>query len=291
MGSSHGVNRIIRLAYFEDPSYVPLLRRAYQAWREVEQRFGEQLLVITGSIDAGPPGSRMVEGSQEACREHDIPHEVLTGRELAARFPGYQLPGAHIAVLQADGGFVASERAVVAHATLAQHEGATIRAREKVLDWEPTPGGGVRVQTDRSSYEAGRLVVSAGAWVSDFVPRLRDEAVPERQVLGWFQPEKPELFGPERFPVFNMIVDEGQFYGFPAWGVPGFKIGRWHHLHETGHADVLSREATLADEAVLRDCVARHFPAASGPTMALRASSPTRVTSTSSSIDFQACRR
>jgi sarcosine oxidase len=107
--------------------------------------------------------------------------------------------------------------------------------------------------------------------VSDFVPRLRDEAVPERQVLGWFQPEKPELFGPERFPVFNMIVDEGQFYGFPAWGVPGFKIGRWHHLHETGHADVLNREATLADEAVLRDCVARHFPAASGPTMALRA--------------------
>ena len=35
MGSSHGVNRIIRLAYFEDPSYVPLLRRAYQSWREV----------------------------------------------------------------------------------------------------------------------------------------------------------------------------------------------------------------------------------------------------------------
>ncbi len=25
-GSSHGLTRIIRLAYFEDPSYVPLLR-------------------------------------------------------------------------------------------------------------------------------------------------------------------------------------------------------------------------------------------------------------------------
>src|SRR5205814_1833452 len=25
MGSSHGVNRIIRLAYYEDPRYVPLL--------------------------------------------------------------------------------------------------------------------------------------------------------------------------------------------------------------------------------------------------------------------------
>ena len=28
MGSSHGVTRIIRLAYYEHPSYVPLLIRA-----------------------------------------------------------------------------------------------------------------------------------------------------------------------------------------------------------------------------------------------------------------------
>src|SRR5206468_5206053 len=51
LGSSHGVNRIIRLAYWEDPAYVPLLRRAYELWRELELRRGEQLLVITGSID------------------------------------------------------------------------------------------------------------------------------------------------------------------------------------------------------------------------------------------------
>ena len=29
-GSSHGATRIIRLAYFESPAYVPLLRRAYE---------------------------------------------------------------------------------------------------------------------------------------------------------------------------------------------------------------------------------------------------------------------
>ena len=29
-GSSHGESRIIRMAYFEHPSYVPLLRRAYE---------------------------------------------------------------------------------------------------------------------------------------------------------------------------------------------------------------------------------------------------------------------
>src|SRR5262245_23007542 len=57
MGSSHGITRIIRLAYYEHPSYLPLLRRAYELWRELEQRAGEQLLFITGSIDAGPADS------------------------------------------------------------------------------------------------------------------------------------------------------------------------------------------------------------------------------------------
>src|SRR3990170_4332892 len=57
MGSSHGVTRIIRLAYYEHPSYVPLLRRSYELWRELETRAGERLLYITGGLDCGPPES------------------------------------------------------------------------------------------------------------------------------------------------------------------------------------------------------------------------------------------
>ena len=61
-GSSHGVTRIIRLAYYEHPAYVPLLRRAYELWRELQALAGEELLVITGSIDAGPPSQRRLRG-------------------------------------------------------------------------------------------------------------------------------------------------------------------------------------------------------------------------------------
>jgi sarcosine oxidase len=32
--------------------------------------------------------------------------------------------------------------------------------------------------------------------------------------LAWFQPTRPELFTPERMPVFNLILDEDHFYGF-----------------------------------------------------------------------------
>ena len=66
MGSSHGVNRIIRLAYYEHPSYVPLLRRAYELWRELERSVGEQLLHITGSLDAGPAGQPDLPGLARA---------------------------------------------------------------------------------------------------------------------------------------------------------------------------------------------------------------------------------
>ena len=114
MGSSHGVNRIIRLAYFEHPSYVPLLRRAYALWRETEQHFGEQLLYVTGSLDIGRPDSRLVTGSLASCREYNLPHEVLESREVHRRYPGYGIIDGHIAVSQPDGGFVAAECAIVA---------------------------------------------------------------------------------------------------------------------------------------------------------------------------------
>lgn len=269
MGSSHGVNRIIRLAYFEDPSYVPLLRRAYENWREAETRFGEQLLHVTGSIDAGPDDSRVVQGALTACELHNLPHEVLDAAALNARFPGYLLPAGHAAVLQREGGFVASERAIVAHVALAQAEGADIRARERVLSWEPA-GDGVRVRTERSTYEAGRLVLAAGAWMQDLVPALAGRAVPERQVLGWFQPRDPAAYTPATFPVFNALFEEGHFYGFPAWGQPGFKLGRYHHLNETGPAETIDREVHARDEAALRIALSRYFPKADGPTMTLR---------------------
>lgn len=271
MGSSHGVNRIIRLAYFEHPSYVPLLRRAYELWRELEQRAGERLLYITGSMDIGPTGSAVLAGSLASCREHDLAHEVLDAAEVMRRYPGYRLPEDYEAVYQGDGGFVASERAIVAAVGLAMNEGAVIRAREPLIDYAPLPGGGVRVRTTKGIYEAGRLVLSSGAWIGEHVAPLAKTAVPERQVLGWFQPRQPENYRIGTFPVSNLKCDLGHFYQFPVWHVPGFKIGLYHHLRESGSADALSREPTPADEAILREGLARFFPGANGDLLAARA--------------------
>jgi sarcosine oxidase len=271
MGSSHGISRIIRMPYYEDPAYVPLLRRAYELWEEIEQATGEQLLVITGSIDASPEDDALFQGALNSARLHDLPHEVLTGGEVNARWPGYRLPSSHRAVFQERGGLIASERAIVAHVRAAQEHGAQIHAREAVLGWEARPNGeGVVVTTDRGRYEAARLVLAAGAWIGDLEPSLRPVAVPERQVLAWLQPQRPELFALDRFPVFNLQVEEGRYYGFPIYEVPGFKFGRYHHRGETSRADDVRREPDAQDERLLRAFSQRYFPDGSGATMALR---------------------
>jgi len=261
MGSSHGISRIIRLPYYEHPDYVPLLLRAFVLWREIEQLSGQELLVTTGSIDAGREGGELFEGALASARLHKLSHEVLTGAEINGRYPGYNLPSATRAVFQPQGGLLASERAIVAHVNAAISHGAEIHARERVQSWDAHPSGeGVIVVTDRGRYEAGRLVITAGAWIGELAPVAKRLAIPERQVLAWLQPTRPEWFTTQRFPVFNLDVEEGRYYGFPVYEVPGFKFGRYHHREESCAPDLLRREPDDADEALLRQFAGRYFP-------------------------------
>ena len=265
-GSSHGLTRIIRLAYFEHPDYVPLLRRAYELWRELESEAGEQLLHVTGIVEGG---ERILDGVLRSCAEHDLEHEVLDGAEVARRFPAFRLPEDMQVVHQPNGGFVVPERCIVAHVEGALARGAVLRARERVLEWEEREGG-VRIRTDRGTVEAERLVLTAGAWSGD-VARLPVGMVHGvRQALAWLQPKKPELFAPRRMPVFNLLLDGEHFYGFPTHGIPGFKLGRWDQSSPKGLPDSISREPTLTDEAPLRAFAERYFPEGAGPTVALK---------------------
>jgi len=275
-GSSHGLTRIIRLAYFEHPSYVPLLRRAYELWRALEARAGQQLLHVTGALDVGVEGSRVFEGSRRSCLEHDLPHEVLTGGDLRRRFPAWRIDHHAAAVFQPDGGFLLPERCILAHAAVARAAGATVHEGETVRDWS-AGSGRVRVATDRGIYEAGQLVLSAGAWMGNLVPGLARLMMPERQVLGWFAVSNPPAFAPARFPVFVHDAPEGLFYGFPEHAVEGFKIGKYHHLAQAAAPDALDRDCRVEDEAALRGAVARYFPSANG---ALRRSAVCMFTNT-----------
>lgn len=270
MGSSHGITRIIRMAYFEDPSYIPLLRRAYELWDSLERESSKTLFIKTGGLDVGAADSRVFKGSLYSCQTHHLKHEVLTGTEINRRFPGYQPPSEIQAVFQPDAGCLLPEQCIMAFVWAAQARGAEIHGREPVLEWSPN-GDGVRVRTEHSIYTADKLVISAGAWAGKLIPQLAHLVVPERQVLIWMQTRRPDLFTPERFPVFILQDDEGIYYGFPEHGIPGFKFGLYNHLKEVIDPDTVDRDRmTEQDEAALRRAAERYFPDGTGPTLSLK---------------------
>src|SRR5262249_53176159 len=152
----HGISRIIRLAYAEHPNYVPLLRRAYQLWRELEKQVDERLLFITGGIDAGEENSDTVKGALLSCKIHDLPYEQFDSTSLRRRFPGYRLAPGMVAVYQPDAGFLLPERCIVAHVVAAQELGAVVHARERVTEWEAQDKN-VSVTTNRDHYQARKM--------------------------------------------------------------------------------------------------------------------------------------
>ena len=268
-GSSHGLSRMIRLAYWEHPSYVPLLRRAYELWRELERASDEPLLITTGSIDAGPADSPAIVGARRACDMFDLPHTLYDGRSLTTAFPGYRLPSDFTALYQPDGGFLGPERCIEAHVTAARRAGAVVNTQERVIDWTGR-GGKVDVRTDRDTYTCRQVIVTAGAWAGKLLSDLQVMLRPERQVMLWVEALRPEYFQPATFPVVYLHAAEGSFYALPSHQGSGVKFGKYHHLGQGVDPDAMDRECHPEDERVLREGVHRYFPDADGPTLAMK---------------------
>ncbi|HSJ40201.1 MAG TPA: N-methyl-L-tryptophan oxidase [Xanthobacteraceae bacterium] len=266
-GSSHGSTRIIRLGYFEHPAYVPLLRRAYTLWRELEAASGRRLLHVTGIAEIGPPAGPLVRGTLASARLHELSHEVLSAPELMRRFPAFRVPQDYVAVLQPEGGILAAEHSLHAQLALAAAAGADIRSGETVQAIEPRAGS-VRVTTDRGIVEAGVAIVAVGAWTKTFLPEFAAGLRVTREVMAWFAPTDADLLCADRFPVFIIESRHGMHYGIPALrGEPspaGIKVAKHHHRDETVDPDAYDRTVSAADQALIRAAIADHLPAANG---------------------------
>ncbi|MFL4994193.1 MAG: N-methyl-L-tryptophan oxidase [Microvirga sp.] len=275
-GSSHGESRIIRLSYFEHPSYVPLARRAMEKWRELEQLCGHNILTVTGVLEAGYPGCPIVEGSLEASRLHGLDHEVLDAAEINRRFPAFKVPPHWTGLYQPEGGFLRPELAIQQFVGLAERHGAEVRTGTRVLAIEPL-GSGVRVRTEAGQIEAGSVIVAAGAWIGDFAPELKPHLKLTRQVLGWFEPLQPAYYAPDRCPVFILESEDDACYGFPDFAGTGVKAASHRKGAYLPSADDLSQDGGAADEAQIRRMLALAMPEANGPLRAMRTCMYTRT--------------
>jgi sarcosine oxidase len=263
LGSSGGLSRIIRLAYFEHPSYVPLLRAAWQGWRDLEAETGRELLLQCGGLYGGRAESAVFDGALRSAQEHDLPHSVFDADEAARRFPALRLEPDMSVLHEEMAGLLYPERCIETHLSIAEGNGADLHFGERVVSWGTSAA--IEVETDTASYTCDRLVIAAGAWLPRLAPELELPLTIERNVLFWFDPLDPSDLGPDRLPVYIVELDEEHaFYGFPLLPGQGAKIAR-HHGGRPTDPDTVEREISEEDERPVREFAERHLPAAAGP--------------------------
>jgi sarcosine oxidase len=146
-----------------------------------------------------------------------------------------------------------------------------------VIGWDASPSGeGVRVTTDRGTYEAARLVVSPGPWAPDILASIGLPLEVERQVMYWFDPVGGDApFQPDRFPIYIWETDpNATIYGFPASdGLgSGAKVAffRVPGPHQVTTPEAIDREIHPQEVAQMRAYIADRLPALNGTYLAAK---------------------
>jgi sarcosine oxidase len=263
LGASHGSSRIIREAIVESPDYVPLVRRSFDLWRDLETRSAMSLLTMTGRLNIGTPESGCVTGALASARLHDVRHERLNPSEVAARFPGFRLTDDLVAVFEPNAGALAPGACLDAFLGLATAAGADLHFEEPALSWTASASG-VTVTTPKASYQAQALVITSGAWTNRLLPDLHLPLETWRVVNAYFTPATPDYYTPGRCPVYRWQVPEGDYYGFPAMPGEGVKLGR----HDTGERctpETVRRDINAWEIEELRQVLVKYMPGAAGP--------------------------
>jgi sarcosine oxidase len=168
-GSSHGRTRIVRVAYPE-PDWVRLAEEAMRGWRELETQSGEELLGLYGLVEVASSPELTSASALDAC---GLGYRLLDGDE--ARRLGVALPEGWAALHQPEAGVVRADLARRAFLDVAVSRGARVETGRRVVSPD--------------AVDADVVVVTAGAWVTDFVPDLPVSVT--RETIAYFHREGP----------------------------------------------------------------------------------------------------
>ncbi len=212
LGSSHGETRIIRQAYFEHPDYVPLLKRAYTLWDELERETGMHLFHRVGLLQVGRGDGVVVPGVRRSAREHNLTIEDYSASEARWRWPLFEIGDELEVVYEPSAGYLRVEAAVKACLAAAQQSGAEVRTDALVTRWD-VGREDVQVRVGAEVIHGRRLIITAGPWASELLTGLNVVLEVRRKSLFWFATNNVSA---GQLPTYLFELPEGVFYGFPA---------------------------------------------------------------------------
>lgn len=259
-GSSHGTSRIARSAY-GDAAYVRLAAHAFaEEWPRLERDAGRTLLHRTPVLFFGPPGGSLAAYAK-AVREAGADVASLPPAEARKLAPQFRFKGTDDVLVDRTAGLVAAAETVAALGSLVRAAGVAVLEETRVLAVEPRPSH-VEVRTDRGTLEAGRVVVTAGAWTSRLVPRLAPRLAVARQSIGYFEIEGGAAAA--RLGVFPVWCHMGAtvndfHYGLPSFGREGVKAAQHVTSERDEDPETASREPDARSLADLRGFLDREL--------------------------------
>lgn len=222
-GSSHGQTRIIRKAYFEHPDYVPLCIRAYELWDSLEAESNVRLLNLSGLMLAGPSEGEAISGSKLAAERFSVTLESVSAPDAQTRFPGFRIPDELAVVYEPEAGFLFVEECVAAHIGRAIHHGAVLQLEETVNSWQ-SDGTSVSVTTDRNTYSAAKLIITAGPWAPKLLADLNVRLDVVRKPQLWYEITTNDYSVDRGCPSYLFERSDGIFYGFPSLDGKALKV-------------------------------------------------------------------
>jgi sarcosine oxidase len=268
MGSSTGESRITRLAVGEGMDFVPIVKRSHEIWGEIKNITGTEIMTTTGGLlfDSGGKGwskhgsEGFFDRTLKFAKEAAVDHEVFGCEELKRRFPEFNLEEEGRAYFEPTAGLLRPELAISTQLRLAEKNQATIKTHIQLISLAPLPSGGVLIRTNQGNYEAGRVLLSAGAWVKDFLPEEGKQMFKVcRQILHWV-PLKSSSTG--NTPVFMWGFGpnaEDFIYGFPTFDGQSVKVASESFV-ESRHPDLIRRDVDPKEqEDFIRQKLANRF--------------------------------
>lgn len=270
-GSHSGHTRVIRQAYYEGSSYVPLIQQADAQWVALEQRAGRALLERCGVLLFGPPDDPELRAAIETCEQCGLPSSVYDGAQARARWP-VSMPDRWVACFDPSGGYLRVRPGMEAMAQEARAAGATLRYPVTVESLRLEDPLAVQL-ADGERVRADRIVVAAGAWLPQLCPTLLPGRLRRlRRILAWTTPAPEHHKALAAMPVWGAFLPDGFYYGFPYGneGTPGLKLAvhtssKQPALARPVDPDTVDRTAHPSDLEPLRRVLAEHLPLGQGP--------------------------
>ena len=263
LAASTDISKAVRTAYGADEEYAALAERSIPLWREWNRQFETELYHEIGFLflrqQQMQPGDFEFE-SLRVLEQEGRKVERIDSATLRERFPAWKAEHYRDGFFERQAGYVESGRVVTLLIERAKSLGVELREGNQFTGLDEGDGRVKGVLLDNGQRISGDLVVMAvGAWTPYVLPFTRKFFRATGQPVFHLKPRQPELFAPERFPVFGADISTTGYYGFPLNHEGIVKIAN-HGPGREMSPESPERAVTPQEEQDLREFLSWTFP-------------------------------